>query len=57
MKDLHNWVETANQLAISILITFELLCFVLKQPKDVIGRFAVLELLGKAPLVRSTPVA
>ena len=47
MKDLHNWVETVDQLAISIAIILELVCLVLKEPEDIIGRSAVLELLCK----------
>jgi len=34
MNDLHNWVETVDQLAVSIAIIFEFLCFILKQLED-----------------------
>ena len=47
MKDLHNWLETVDQTAISVAILLELVCFVLKEIEDIIGRLAVLELLGK----------
>jgi hypothetical protein len=47
MKDLDNWIETGDQLAISIAIILELVCLVLKEFKGIIGRSAVLELLGK----------
>jgi hypothetical protein len=47
MKDLHNWVERADQLAVSIAIILELVCLVMKEFEDIIGRSAVLELLCK----------
>jgi hypothetical protein len=47
MKDLHNWHETVDQAAISVAILLELVCFVLKEIEDIIGRLAVLELLGE----------
>ena len=47
MKDLHNWFEAVDQLAISIAIILELACFVLKEFEDSFGRSTVLELLGK----------
>jgi hypothetical protein len=47
MKDLHNWLETVDQVVISAAILLELICFVLKEIEDIIGRLAVLELLGK----------
>jgi hypothetical protein len=47
MKHLYNWFETVDQLVIPIAIILELLCFVLKEFEDSIGRSAVLELLGK----------
>ena len=47
MKDLHNWLETVDQAVISAAILLELICFVLKEIEDIIGRLAVLELLGK----------
>ena len=47
MKDLVNWIETVDQLAISTAIILELACFVLKEFEDGFGRSAVLELLGK----------
>jgi len=47
MNDLHNWVETVDQLVVSIAIIFEFLCFISKQLEDDIGRLAVLELLSK----------
>ena len=47
MKDLHNWFEKVDQLVVSIAIIFELVCFVLKELDDSVGRLAVLELLGR----------
>ena len=47
MKDLDNWFETIDQLAISIATILELVCSVLKEFEDRIGSSAVLELLGK----------
>ena len=47
MKDLHNWVERVDQLAISIAIILEVACLVLKEFEDITGRSAVLELLCK----------
>ena len=47
MKDLHNRFETVDQLAISIAIVLELVCFVLEEFEDIIGRLAVPEFLGK----------
>ena len=47
MKDLNNWFETVDQVAISIAIILELVCFVMKESEDSVGRLAVLELLGK----------
>jgi hypothetical protein len=47
MKNLHNWFETVDQLAISIAIILELVCFIMKESEDSVGRWAVLELLGK----------
>jgi hypothetical protein len=47
MKDLHNWFETVNQLAISITIVLELLRFVLKELKNSIGGLAVPEFFDK----------
>ena len=47
MKDLHNWFQIVNQVAISIAIILELVCFVMKESEDSVGRLAVLELLGK----------
>jgi len=46
MKDLYNWFKTIDQLSISIAIILELLCSVLKEVEDGIGRVAVLECLG-----------
>ena len=46
MKDLYNWFKTIDQLSISIAIILELLCSVLKEVEDGIGRIAVLERLG-----------
>ena len=47
MKDLYHWFETVDQLAISISIGAELLCFVLKEVQDGIGSLAVLEGFGE----------
>jgi hypothetical protein len=47
MKDLHNWFETIDQLAISIAIILEILCFVLKELEDSIGGLAVPKFFGK----------
>jgi hypothetical protein len=47
MKYLYNRLKTVYQFAIPITICLELLCFVLKDVKDRIGRVAVLEGLGR----------
>ena len=51
MKDLHNWFETVDQLAISTAVFLELLCFALKEFEDSIGRLAfgkrILGVLGQ----------
>ena len=47
MKDLYYWLQTVDQLAISVPKGAELLGFVLKEVEDSIGRVAVLEGLGE----------
>jgi hypothetical protein len=47
MKDLYYWLQTVDQLAISVTIGTELLGFVLEEVEDSIGRVAVLEGLGE----------
>ncbi len=47
MKDLNNWFERIDQLAISITIIPEFLHFVLKEFEDGISGLAVLEGFGK----------
>jgi len=43
MKDLHYWFKTVDQLAISIAICLELLCFVCEEINDGIGGVSILE--------------
>jgi len=46
MKDLNYWLKAIDQLAIPIAIFLELDCFVLKHVEEVVGRAAVLKVLG-----------
>lgn len=55
MKDLHNWLETIDQLAIFVAMVLKLLCFVLEELEDSIGGLAVLEFFGKRVLGQVYP--
>jgi hypothetical protein len=46
MKDLNYWLKEIDQFAIPIAIFLELDCFVLKHVEEVVGRAAVLKVLG-----------
>ncbi len=47
MKHLYYQLKTVDQFAISIVICLELVCFVLKEVEDVVGRVTSLEGLDK----------
>jgi len=46
MKDMHYRLKAIDQFAIPIAIFLELDCFVLKHVEEVVGRAAVLKVLG-----------
>jgi hypothetical protein len=46
MKDLNYWLKEINQVAIPIAIFLKLDCFVLKHIEEVVGRAAILKVLG-----------
>jgi len=46
MKDLNYRLKAIDQFAIPIAICLELVCFILKHVEEVVGRAAVLKVLG-----------
>jgi hypothetical protein len=47
MKHLYYGLKIVDQFAISIAVCLELLCFVLKEFEDVVGRVTILDGLGE----------
>lgn len=47
MKHLYYGLKIADQFVVSVAVCLELLCFVLKEFEDVVGRVTILEGLGE----------
>ena len=45
MKDLYYWLETVDQLAISVAISLKLICFVFQEGENCVGGPGILESL------------